>query len=168
MNDSWFDLLSVEKNRKTIVGIICAIGMGLLNGSLLLPVQYLVENEDDPEAFLIPFSITSVVISPIFLLIYSLIRRKRPEFYFKDAFFMVFLSGVIWTIGSYCSIYAVIFLGISFGFPLTQTALVVCGVWGIFVFKEIRVKEKIYLWCASLIIILTGVIMLSMSRKNRF
>ncbi len=165
--------ISSDKTQKNkIIGTVCAIIMGLFNGSLFVPFQYLSERDtlevaeqdtlevsqlDGSEiAFLFPFAISSLTIS-IFLLIFTLsIKRSLIKFPGIGASLLVLASGALWLFGTVCSIYAVAFLGISIGVPLTQISLIICGIWGIFIFNEITGWKGIIIWCISASILLAG------------
>ena len=157
--------ISSDKTRKNkIIGTVCAIIMGLFNGSLFVPFQYLSQRDtsevsqlDGSEiAFLFPFAISSLTIS-IFLLIFTLcIKRSLIKFPGIGASLLVLASGSLLLFGTVCSIYAVAFLGISIGVPLTQLSLIICGIWGIFIFNEITGWRGIIIWCISASILLAG------------
>lgn len=50
------------------------------------------------------------------------------------------VGGIMWNIASLSSLYAVTFLGFAIGVPLTQLALIISALWGIFYFKEVKGK----------------------------
>ena len=48
------------------------------------------------------------------------------------------------------------------GYPLTQVALVVGGLWGIIAFKEMKGIRTLSVWAASVTILLGGAVMLAL------
>ena len=59
-----------------------------------------------------------------------------PSHFISFHFFSIGLAaGCLFSSGNFFSIYATQFLGLTIGFPLTQTALLVSGLWGLFFFK---------------------------------
>eukprot|EP00122_Pirum_gemmata_P020966 Pgem_evm1s19561 len=47
----------------------------------------------------------------------------------------LFLNGLFWGCGYIHQTYATVILGTSVGFPLTQTCILVNGMWGIFLYR---------------------------------
>ena len=72
-----------------------------------------------------------------------------------------FSTGVLWSIGNLGSIYASQYLGLAVGFSLTQTCLVVAGIWSIALLRELRGLIPIGLWGASALVVLGGAALLS-------
>lgn len=72
-------------------------------------------------------------------------------------------SGMIYNAGSICTIMAMTVGELSYGiaFPIFQSALVFSGLWGLFLFKEIRGTAPILLFFASVAVVVGGVILLS-------
>ena len=151
-----------KNTKKMMIGIVCAVMMGLLNGSLFVPLQFLIVSNDHVGrvVFLIPFGVVSLLLSSGFGTIFYFVKKPLID---KGIALKCLLSGVFWFVGTFCSIYAIIFLGISIGFPLTQAALIVCTIWG-FVFKEIKGRKSIIVWIFSFMFILAGIILLAISR----
>lgn len=50
-------------------------------------------------------------------------------------------SGIMWCVAMLSSLYAITFLGLAIGQPLTQLALLIAVLWGLLYFKEIKDKE---------------------------
>jgi len=74
------------------------------------------------------------------------------------------LSGIAWNIGNFASFFAVLNLGISIGFPLTQMALFVSVIWGLLYFREISGRINIIKIVIASLILFLGAILLSISR----
>ena len=73
------------------------------------------------------------------------------------------LSGVIWNIANFASFYAVLILGMTVGYPLTQMALFVSVLWGLLYFHEIKGRNKIIRLVTGSIVLFIGAILLGLS-----
>ena len=142
----------------------CSVFLGLLNGSMLVPMQY-VPPEDQGITYLYSFAIGVIIVTPVIVSIYFgieyLRKRQVPKFHFKITVLPALLAGLLWNIGNYFSIYATIYLGLAVGFPLTQMALVVAGVWGMLIFKEIKKFSGILQFFLSAFVLLVGAFLLA-------
>jgi glucose uptake protein GlcU len=70
------------------------------------------------------------------------------------------LSGIIWNIANFSSFFVVLYLGVSVGLPLTQTALLVSVAWGLFFFQEIKGRSKLARITVGSILLLLGTLFL--------
>lgn len=64
-------------------------------------------------------------------------------------------------IGNLGSIYAAQYLGLAVGFSLTQTCLIVAGIWAITALGELRGLIPVGLWTISALVVLGGAGLLS-------
>jgi len=143
----------------TWLGIACALGLSLTNGSMLAPYSY-APDEAKP-SFLVSFGIGVLIVTPVFAVIYFVVFRKKPDFNLvKVVALPGMLCGLGWNIGNWASIYATMFLGYTVGFPLSQCALLVGGFWGIVLFKEITGIKRVSLFFISSLILLGGAVLL--------
>jgi glucose uptake protein GlcU len=72
------------------------------------------------------------------------------------------MVGLLWNVGNVGSIIATLSpLGQTIGYPSTQTSLLIAGLIGIFVFKEITVKRKIAGFLASSVGLIAGAALLA-------
>merc|ERR1711865_936854 len=87
--------------------------------------------------------------------------KALPSFYFRQMWPYGMTCGAIWSIGNFCSILSVEFLGEGIGYASTQAAMLISGVWGIFYFREIEGTNAISKWllCASCTVL--GILILS-------
>jgi len=132
-----------------------------MNGSMMVPLRFLPKDAAGIN-YISSFGIGVLAVTPVCAFFYFLIKREIPVFHFKAAFIPGVLTGLLWNIGNYCSIYATLYLGLTIGFPLTQVALVVSGLWGMFAFKELSGVWTITVWWISVVILLTGAALLSL------
>ncbi|PRP78327.1 zinc carboxypeptidase [Planoprotostelium fungivorum] len=144
-----------EPKKNSTIGLICAVLLGAMNGSMLVPMRG--APKDIVITFVISFSIGVLAITPVCALAYFLFRRQRPVWHVRVALVPGLLTGLIWSIGNGFSIYATTYLGLKLGFPLTQLALVVSGLWGIIVFREVTALASLVWWFVSLLVVGGGV-----------
>jgi len=72
-------------------------------------------------------------------------------------------SGFIWNVGHCCSVFATLYIGIAYGYPLAQTCIFVSGVWGILIFQEIQNQKSIGLFSFSALIMIGGASLLAIA-----
>jgi len=143
-----------------LFGLLCAIALGIPNGSMLVPLRLAPEDAQGIN-YMISFGIGVLGVTPILTTIYFILKREVPVFHIRVALVPGICAGFIWNLGNYCSIYATIYLGLTIGFPLTQLALLVGGLYGIFVFREITSWFAIIFFFISAGILLGGAALLS-------
>jgi len=144
-----------------IFGVLCALTLGVLNGSMMVPLNYAPKSSQGIN-YIVPFSIGVLLVTPVFSILYFLIIRKIPQFHIRYALLPGMITGLLWQVGNFCSIYATLYLGLAIVFPLTQIALVVSGLWGIIAFKELSGTIPILTWAFSVLIILGGAVLLAL------
>jgi hypothetical protein len=71
------------------------------------------------------------------------------------------LAGLLYSIGNFCSILAVSYLGQGVGFSFCQGQLLISGLWGVCYFQEITGWSTILKWFASASVTIVGIIWLS-------
>ncbi|KAJ5068547.1 transmembrane protein [Anaeramoeba ignava] len=152
----------VQRNvskKDFIIGILSAITCGLLNGSMMVPLSY-VPSESNGIIYIVSFGIGTIIVTPIVFFIFyfiGIIRNKcnptkKPflklsDLKIKKAMIPGMISGIFWSLGNFFATYATLSpLGMSQGFSLTQLAVVVAALWGIFVFKEISGKKNLIIF----------------------
>mmetsp|Transcript_7139 Transcript_7139/g.10219 ORF Transcript_7139/g.10219 Transcript_7139/m.10219 type:complete len:467 (-) Transcript_7139:90-1490(-) len=87
--------------------------------------------------------------------------QAMPSFHFKIMAVPGFSSGLLWSIGNMAAILAATHLGQGVGISLTQSSMLVTGLWGICWFKEITNPLAIRGWLASACLALSGILLLS-------
>lgn len=143
---------SVGNNQSQNVGkgLTAAILAGILFGSQFVPVK--LANIAGRDFF---FSMSVGVFITAFVI--ALLGKVKLK---KEAIKMSLLSGAIWNVGNLAGTIAISLIGLARGLPITQTAVLIGIVWGIFYFKEIRSKKSIAQVLAGSIILLLGIIIL--------
>jgi len=113
----------------------------------------------DQYSFIVSFGIGVMMATPLFGLCYLFILyrcfEEKIEVNLKLVAVVGLVSGILWNIGIYGCIFATIFLGLNCGYPLSQTYVIVSGIWRIF-FKEIQGWKSIGLFCFSSVILIAG------------
>jgi len=150
--------LKPETSRaQTIIGVTCSLLQGLTQGTTLVPLFFL--DPSDQTEFIVSFGIGVLIITPIFTIFYIFILyrcfEESLDMNFKLLVFPGIFSGLLWNIGNYGCIFSSIFLGLSCGFPLSQTYITIIGLWKI-IFKEIKGLKSIGLFGFSSIILIGG------------
>ncbi|MBI2970959.1 MAG: hypothetical protein HYY37_00905 [Candidatus Aenigmarchaeota archaeon] len=68
-------------------------------------------------------------------------------------------AGTMWNVASLSSLYAIAFLGLAVSMPLTQLALLVSALWGLFYFREAKGKTKRKILAGALVMLAGGVLL---------
>jgi glucose uptake protein GlcU len=76
------------------------------------------------------------------------------------------IAGTLWSIGNIASMISVEKLGEGVGYSLTQSSMLVSGLWGIFYFQEVKSKGMKIKWFVSALITLIGIMLLSYEHKQ--
>jgi len=161
----------LNNSKLYIIGMICCVFVGILGGSMMVPAKY---GPDLGIVYVISFGTGVMAVTPFFFVSYyvvrSVIARKPvlPEWHFKSALLPGLISGLLWNVGNYCGTYASLSpLGLTVGYPLTQVALLVAGLNGIFIFKELSGARAIgqFVISAALLLI-PGCLLLALFGKK--
>jgi len=146
-----------------IIGISVSVFMGIPNGSMLVPTQ--IEGVPQGVAYLMSFSTGVMVFTLSVVAIYQVFKKvtsgEWEQFKPKECALPGLAAGVGFSSGNFFSIYATQYLGLTIGFPLTQCALLVAGLWGLLVFKEITERGAQVMFFISAVIIICGAGLLS-------
>lgn len=153
-----------EKQNKLVKGALCAILVGTLNGSFMVPLKYAHKDVVGVE-YLVSFGIGAMTMTIILLGIYmtalAFHGRSMPSLYLPGAAGPAFLAGFLWSMGNFLSIYATLYLGVTIGWPLVQCQLIVSAMWAVFFYKEVTSRSGAALLIVSSIVVVLGAIMLS-------
>lgn len=141
------------ENKNIRRGIIYSIIAGTLFGSQLVPLKLAAL---EPATFFFPMSAGIVLFGLGFFLV------KRIKFK-NEAINSSILAGAIWSVGNLLSIVAVSLIGLAKGFPITQSAVLIAVLWGLFYFKEITQPKHRLQVLVGAVILLIGVIILGLA-----
>jgi glucose uptake protein GlcU len=142
------------------LGMGCAFGLGLFNGSMLVPTR-LTPDDATGVVYVGSFGVGVLLVTPILFVVYFGVQRRLPEFKWRAALLPGSIAGVLWNIGNIASIFATLGLGLTIGFPLTQLALLVGSLIGIIVFDEMTHRLDIACWALGAFVLLVGAFLLS-------
>lgn len=133
-------------------GVACAGLGGLTAGSGLVPLKLAQNLSGFPGgiSYVISFGIGAVTANLFIWFVYVIGRKiagkpPLPPLHFRVMLIPGVISGLLWSGGNYCQIYAIVFLGYGLGNGAVQAAIIVAGLWGIFFYHEIR-GLRILLW----------------------
>ncbi|CAK0748964.1 hypothetical protein CVIRNUC_001874 [Coccomyxa viridis] len=147
-----------------MIGVALACFIGLLNGSLSVPFKY-AQKEVKGIVYILSFGIGVAIVTSgaavVFFGLLAAFGRRLPRMQFRKASGPACLTGLLWSIGNFLSIYAVQYCGISLGWPLVQCQLVVSSTWALLYYKEMPGWISILIFIASVVIILIGVFILA-------
>ena len=148
---------------KSLVGLGAVTLLGLLNGSMMVPSRL---SPLTGFSYIPSFGIGVGVVTTIFTILYSLgfyvLRHAWPQPQFKKAILPCAGCGTFWAIANMFSVFASAPpLGLTIGFPLCQTSLVVAGLWSLLAFREIKGLWPIGQFVVSTVVVVVGSMLLS-------
>jgi drug/metabolite transporter (DMT)-like permease len=151
-----------DSSGKALVGIIAALGAGVMFGTMYIPYRKAYISGMNPLSFVTIFTFGEI--STVFLLtavdaggVQPLIvelHRARPMLFWP------FLGGFCWVIGDLFQQYAAKYIGIGRGIPLSNTNQLWGLAWGALVFGELAglsMNGKLFVITGSAIMILGAV-----------
>lgn len=137
-----------------------SLGAGVIFGSYLLPYQISSLHYLD---FFLSFSI-GIFVSAHALVFLLNRQRKAPNRPERVSTIASIGAGILWSLGSIGSFWALEGLGFTVGYPLTQLNLLVAIFWGVLIFKEHpSTQERLKIGLAAFVVLL-GAILLNFSK----
>mmetsp|Transcript_8229 Transcript_8229/g.24536 ORF Transcript_8229/g.24536 Transcript_8229/m.24536 type:complete len:338 (-) Transcript_8229:3654-4667(-) len=134
-------------------GLVAAVVAGVCTGLVLAPRAFV----QLPSATYLANLATGVGISaPVLILALAIIQDGRHTVFpsvasMKVAAPLGIISGVIWNGGIVCSTLAADLVGLAWSLPVSQSGLLVAGVWSIFLFREMALQTvSVYLLSSEL------------------
>jgi len=162
------DVVPILWYRQPLFGYLAATFNGLYGGSIVAPLSFAKKYDDHLSGidYVFSFAVGSTIVNLALLLIYTIILslQKRTIITLKDLRIVTIpaiCAGLLWSIGNICSIFAVLHLGQAIGYSACQANVLVCGLWGIFYFREIN-GFPIFLWFMSALIAIGSLFGLSL------
>ena len=164
------DTDGASMGTERLTGLVAALGVGILGGSILAPSAFAGPAFSGNKAInLLPsFGVgvmtTAVLVVSVWLAALRARGETSPPFHLRATLWAGLCSGLTWNLGNLCSILAINTFAIPFGvaYPLLQASLVVGGLLGIFVFKEIVGRSAIATFFVSAGVVLIAAIMLGL------
>lgn len=153
-------IISSIKTQKvtgnTKLGVLCSIGLGLLHGSVLVPLN---ASNLPFSVTLLPFSIGMIAFTSILVFV----NKLNLKYDIRSIGRMV-LAGLILGTGNLTALLTIKSLGYANGFALTQLAIIINTLWGIIVFKEVASARGKILIILGITIALIGAVILNSAR----
>ncbi|GAX18693.1 hypothetical protein FisN_10Hh093 [Fistulifera solaris] len=152
-------------------GMLAAVFCGAWGGSVMAPMK-LCKSDTQGVGYLLSFSIgASIVTISLWIMRYifyawqhqslSSAYQSLPPLHLRVMWCAGGTSGLLWSIGNFFSLISVKNLGQGVGYPLSQTSILVSGLWGIFYFREVTGWERISRWLLSSLLTIFGILLLS-------
>nr|ABK23204.1 unknown [Picea sitchensis] len=143
-------------------GVIAALLTGILGGLIMMPMT------QSPPAiqgvsYLPSFAIGVAIFAPVVTAIPYLSTQECPRMELYVGALPGIISGIVWNIGNILSMLAIGIIGYTIAYPILYCGIFIAGLWGMFLFKEIRGNAAALYW-GSGFLILTGIILLSFAR----
>ena len=131
---------------RATVGVIAALGAGILWGTMYIPYRKAYLTGMNPLSFVTFFTVGELGTMTALALSYmGLIPLWREIVVARTVLFWLMLGGFIWVIGDLFQQYAAKYVGISRGVPLSNTNQLWGLLWGILVFHELQGgSQKVY------------------------
>jgi glucose uptake protein GlcU len=126
--------------RDVAHGIAAALAAGVLWGTMYIPYRKAYLTGMNPLSFLTFFTIGEVVTMSVLALGESggVVPLWHALTAARSALFWLLLGGFVWVLGDLAQQYAVKYVGISRGIPLSNTNQLWGLLWGVLVFGELR------------------------------
>lgn len=170
-------LIAGRKFPQRHVGIACAVICGTWGGSIMAP-EKLTEGNTSGLGYLISFGIGSAIVTIVLWAIrfgYHWVRlgsarnayQALPSFHIRVMWLPGCTAGLLWSVGNFFSLISVKYLGEGVGYSVTQSAMLVSGLWGIFYFKEITGYDIITKWFMSALLTISGILLLSYEHREK-
>ncbi|KAK9797759.1 hypothetical protein WJX73_007506 [Symbiochloris irregularis] len=145
--------------RHFLLGVCCAVVVGVSAGSFLVPFKYAVDVKG--LEYILSFGVGAVLSSLVWVAVYFpacwLASRPVPPFHVRIAALPALLAGTLWSLGNLFSILAVDKLGLSIAGPLIQCQLVISNLWAIFYYHEMQRRgAQITVFVSTAVLLLGG------------
>jgi len=157
------------KMRRQSYGILAAVFNGCYGGSVMAPLKF-AEGSASGISFVISFGIGVFGITSLMWLGWwvalklGLVQEELPSLQLSVMWLPGSISGVLWAVGNFCSIYAVIYLGQAAGYSACQANIAISGAWGIFYYQEQISTRRIALWFVAAFTTIGGIVLLTLAK----
>jgi len=126
-------------------GVAAAVFNGTWGGTNLVPSHF---SNFQGVHYVISFGIGALVANAVVLLCLWIYKQKRkepfPRIHLRVMMLPGFISGMLWSMGNFCALYAVSTLGQGIGYSLVQASIIVSGLWGILYYREMAGRPIVY------------------------
>lgn len=131
-------------------GLIAGLFAGAIFGSQLVPVKWAQLDAGD---YYFSMSVGIFLTASVIAVVKGMKLRTVA---LKESL----ISGVVWNVGNLAALISVSLIGLSKGFPISQSAVLISVLWGVYYFKEITQKKARLQVLIGALVLLSGVIML--------
>ncbi|XP_038156761.1 transmembrane protein 144-like [Cyprinodon tularosa] len=169
----WIDRVGPKARR--IIGCLLAVMTGLLFGSSFVPVLYIKNHSVCPDSIFYGATVNDLdyvhaqtsgvfLASAVYFTIYCAVMKNKPRVY-PRAILPGFLSGLMWTVGTYCWFLANRYLTAVVTFPIVTAGYgLVAALWGSLVFREIKGLVNGIIFFFASCVVLAGSMLTAISK----
>eukprot|EP00472_Partenskyella_glossopodia_P002711 CAMPEP_0197517930 /NCGR_PEP_ID=MMETSP1318-20131121/3015_1 /TAXON_ID=552666 /ORGANISM="Partenskyella glossopodia, Strain RCC365" /LENGTH=338 /DNA_ID=CAMNT_0043067877 /DNA_START=3 /DNA_END=1019 /DNA_ORIENTATION=- len=159
-----------KKEVQPVKGLFGCLMIGLLCGSCMVPFrlspQVPFQNGTHAVVYAVGFGLSLMVINMLVLAFRAAVS-DMPKLHMETCAIPGMLSGALWNLGNIGNIYACLPpLGLAVGYPLTQCCLLVAGMWGIFLFGEIKGAKALGTFAAGAVVVVVGATLLGIYGRS--
>ena len=156
------------------IGICFALLGGIWGGSVMVPLHY-AGSHTKGFNYVFSFAVGATLVNLsawairfYFLYLNSLkdanvAFRALPSFHLRVMLIPGLASGMFYSLGNFASIVSVTYLGEGLGYSMTQSSMLISGLWGIFYYNEISSTLSMKGWIISASIALAGMMILCLN-----
>jgi glucose uptake protein GlcU len=157
----------VQSRVEVIKGFWYAVFVGFSGGSFLFPMQFAAPDQQGLASlpgFAVGCICTSLLVTGFFVL--SEGAENIPPFQLAQTLGSGLFAGLLWNIGNVCTMFSIARLGFAVAYTLFHCAILVAGLWGIFVFKEIRRPHAIAIFLVGGCLLIGGTMVLARAEAD--
>ncbi|XP_061582000.1 transmembrane protein 144b [Cololabis saira] len=172
-SEFWIDAIGT-KNRR-FIGCLLAVVVGLLYGFCFVPILYIQNHSTCKGSIFYGASVYDIdyvyaqncgifVASTTYFTIYCAVMNSKPRIYSR-AILPGFLSGLMWSLGTYCWFLANNYLNSLITYPIVTAGYgVVAALWGSLVFQEIKGFTNCSIFLLAACVGMTGTFLSAFSK----
>ena len=165
-----------KKMNRRMAGLISAFACGIWGGSIMVPMHFAPSNAGGM-GYVISFGIGAAIVNLFLWIVRYLYNvylagsfkkgwEALPSFHFRVMWVPGAIAGSVWSIGNIASILSVHYLGEGVGYSLSQSAMLISGLWGIIWFREIRGTVIVAKWLLAAGLTVFSILLLSYEHKS--
>ena len=159
-------------DSRLLFGFAMAVVTGLCDGSLVTFFMHFQRQSDEGRSFvgmmqyLGSLGLGALGLDAAVLALFFLVgpgrRLSYADLRLEQCFVPGALSGASWALANSGGILAAHYMGMALAFPLTQTCLLLNGVWSLLVFRDFKTRTSAAVFCVALLLAFGGAVLLSL------